>query len=365
MIKWLSEPIHEINQNDIFKAQLKQDELTKPQGSLGLLESIAIKISALQQTQSPNVEQAKIIIFAADHGIAQENVSAFPQTVTAEMVKNFSTGGAAICVLSRQHDLALEVINLGLVTELPEMNRVENKIISRGTNSFFRETAMNKEQMREAFDIAKHKVDQAKETQHQLLIMGEMGIANTCSASALVCALESIEPETITGIGTGLDSDGLKHKVQVIKKSLDFHEEKHKEKHKENHKDAFASPLEILQTFGGYEIVALTASYIRAAQQGIISIVDGFICSVAALFAIRIHPECKAWLIFSHESAEQGHKMVLELIGAKPLLNFKMRLGEGSGAALAYPLIRSACLLQNEMASFSSASVSTSVHSSE
>ena len=357
MIKWLSEPIHKMDENDLLQAQLKQDQLTKPQGSLGLLETIAIQLSALQQTHSPNVDQAKIIIFAADHGIAQENVSAFPQVVTAEMVKNFSAGGAAICVLSRQHGLALEVINLGLVTELPEMKRVENKVISRGTNSFLREAAMNKAQFRQAFELAKEKVDQAKDNHCRLLILGEMGIANTTSASALVCALESIEPQVITGVGTGLDSDGLQHKIQVIKDALFFHQEKHPA--------GLNSPLDILQTLGGYEIVALTASYIRAAQQGIISIVDGFIGSVAALFAIRIKPECKAWLIFSHQSAEQGHKMVLELIGVEPLLDFNLRLGEGSGAALVYPLIRSACLLQNEMASFSSASVSTSVHSSE
>ena len=353
MIKWLSDPIKTMDKSDFLRAQEKQDQLTKPQGSLGMLESIAVNISALQKTQNPSVEQAQIIIYAADHGIAQENVSAFPQAVTAEMVKNFSAGGAAISVLSKQHNLPLQVINLGLVTKLPVMKQVEDKSISQGTKSFLRQAAMSKEQLLQAFDVAKNKVEQARNNDCQLLIMGEMGIANTCSASSLVCALESMEPEMLTGLGTGLDSGGLEHKIKIIKSSLNFH--------KKNHKIHLNSPLEILQIMGGYEIAALTASYIRAAQMGIISIVDGFICSVAALFAIRLKPESKPWFIFSHQSAEQGHKKVLELIGVKPLLQFNLRLGEGSGAALVYPLIRSACLLQNQMASFSSASISTAV----
>ncbi|MCW8929977.1 MAG: nicotinate-nucleotide--dimethylbenzimidazole phosphoribosyltransferase [Gammaproteobacteria bacterium] len=350
MTQWSIDPIKKIDESDRLQAQEKQDQLTKPQGSLGLLESIAITLSALQKTTTPNVNEAQIIIYAADHGIAQEGVSAFPQAVTAEMVKNFSAGGAAISVLSAQHKLPLQVINLGLVTELPEMKSVEHKIISKGTNSFLQQSAMTETQLTQVFDEAKHQVEQAKDNDCQLLIMGEMGIANTSTASALVCALESIEPEILTGTGTGLDSDGLEHKIQVIKKAIAFH--------KENNKTHFSSPMKILQTLGGYEIAALTASYIRAAQLGIVSIVDGFICSVAALFALRINPDCRPWLIFSHQSAEKGHKKVLELIDAKPLLEFNMRLGEGSGAALVYPLIRSACLLQNEMASFASASVS-------
>ncbi len=346
MIDWLSEPVGQLDKGFLLQAQEKQNQLTKPQGALGVLEEIAVIISGLQKTKQPNIDQAEIIIYAADHGIAQENVSAFPQVVTAEMVKNFSAGGAAISVLSKQHDLSLQVINLGLVIELPRMKRVEHQVIAAGTKSFLHEQAMDERQIIKAFNTAKKYVDQAHDSHCQLLIFGEMGIANTSSASALVCALSSIEPEIITGLGTGIDKDALAHKVQVIKEALT------------NNKQHLSSPLEILQTFGGFEIAALTASFIRSAQKGIISLVDGFICSVAALFAIRIKPECKPWLIFSHRSAEQGHKKVLELIAVTPLLEFNLRLGEGSGAALAYPLIRSACLLQNEMASFSSADVS-------
>lgn len=346
MSQWLTLPIEELSELHFYQAQAQQNQLTKPQGALGELENIAVTIAALQKTQQPCVNQAQIIIYAADHGIAQEQVSAFPQSVTAEMVKNFSAGGAAISVLSRQHGLPLQVIELGLVADLPELMAVEKHIIAAGTQNFLQQQAMTTEQLDTAFTIARKKVDQAKSDGCELLICGEMGIANTSSAAALVCAVEGIEPERITGAGTGLDDAGIRHKADIIKASLEYH------------KKNLAAPLEILQTLGGFEIAALTATYIRCAQQGIVALVDGFICSVAALFAIKINPQCKAWLIFSHQSAEQGHKTVLQLIGARALLQFDMRLGEASGAALAYPLIRSACLLHNEMASFDSANIS-------
>ncbi|MCU7938367.1 MAG: nicotinate-nucleotide--dimethylbenzimidazole phosphoribosyltransferase [gamma proteobacterium symbiont of Bathyaustriella thionipta] len=346
MSQWLTNPVEEMSDTHLRQAQNHQNQLTKPQGSLGVLEAIAVTIAALQKTQAPCVNQAQVLIYAADHGIAQENVSAFPQAVTAEMVKNFSTGGAAICVLAHQHGLPLQVINMGLVSELPNLLAVEKHIIAKGTNSFLQHQAMSAEQLMQTCNIAKNKVDQAKSDGCELLIPGEMGIANTTSATALVCALEGIEPEVITGAGTGLDDEGVTHKINIIKASLKYH------------KKQLITPLKTLQFLGGFEIAALTATYIRCAQQGVIALVDGFICSVAALFAIKINPQCKNWLIFSHQSAEQGHKMVLERIGAQPLLEFNMRLGEASGAALTYPLIRSACLLHNDMASFASADVS-------
>lgn len=349
MIEWLYHAIETTQEENIQRAQNWQNELTKPPGSLGILEAISVNIAALQKTLNPSVDNAQIVIYAADHGIAQEKVSAFPQAVTAEMVKNFSSGGAAICALSRQHQLPLQVINLGLVSKLPAMDFVEHHVIAAGTQNFLRQSAMTERQLCEAFNIAKEKVDQAKNNGCELLIAGEMGIANTSSATALVCALKSIKPGLLTGSGTGLDENGVQHKARVIQAAL------------EKHKDGLNAALEILQVLGGFEIAALTATYIRCAQKGIVCLVDGFISSVAALMAVDISPDCKDWMIFSHQSAEQGHITVLELIEAKPLLQFNMRLGEGSGAVLAYPLIRSACLLHNEMASFSSASVSKKI----
>ncbi len=345
MTDWLIEPVNPIKPNDIEQAQAHQDDLTKPKGSLGQLESLAIQIAALQQRQSISVERSQVIIFAGDHGIAEENVSAFPQSVSAEMVKNFSAGGAAISVLAKQHQLPLQVINLALASELTSLPLVETQHIAPGTKNFLHQPAMTQGQLNTVFEVAKKKVEQLKSSSCELLILGEMGIANTTSATALLCALKSIDPEEVTGAGTGLNAQGIAHKINIIRRSL------------KQHQRQLTTPLKILQILGGFEIAALTGSYIRCAQQGIIVLVDGFICSVAALFAIEINNQCKHWLIFSHRSAEYGHQKVLEYIAAKPLLDLNLRLGEASGAALAYPIIRSACLLHNKMASFSSAGV--------
>lgn len=346
MIDWVNEPIESLRSEDVQQAQAWQNQLTKPQGALGSLESIAIRIAALQKNNHPSVNRAQIIIYAADHGIAQEQVSAFPQSVTAEMVKNFSNGGAAICVLSRQHQLPFKVVNLGLISELPEMAFVEQEIISHGSQNFLKQSAMTAEQLQRIFQRAKQDIDQMSRDGCELFIAGEMGIANTTSATALFCAIHSVAPEIMTGSGTGLDVQGVKHKKHIIERAL------------EKHQPELKSALTILQTLGGFEIAALTASYLRCAQKGIVILVDGFICSVAAMMAIEINPTSKDWMIFSHQSAEQGHKMLLNTLEVEPLLQFDLRLGEGSGSALVYPLIRSACLLHNEMASFSSASVS-------
>ncbi len=349
MSNWFNLPISAPDDDYQQQAQIVQSQLTKPQGSLGGLETIAIQISALQKTTQPDVSQAQIVIFAADHGIAQEGVSAFPQSVTAEMVRNFSSGGAAISVLARQHQLPLQIINLGLVSELETLENVLNYPVGKGTRNFLNHEAVSVSQFDHISEFIKNRVDQLKNTGVQLIMAGEMGIANTTSATALICALQSLAPEKITGTGTGLDKTALAHKVSIISQALD------------RHKADLTQNVEILRTLGGFEIIALCAMYLRCAQQGIVSVVDGFICTVAALFAIDINAQCRAWLIFSHQSAESGHKIIMELNGIKPLLNFNLRLGEASGATLVYPLINSACLLQSQMASFDSASVSKKV----
>lgn len=346
MIDWFTEVISPAAPDFLQQARERQNQLTKPAGSLGRLETLAIQISALQKTIKPDVSKAQILIFAADHGIAQEQVSAFPQAVTAEMVKNFSAGGAAISVLARQHKLPLQIINLGLITELEAMKQVENFPIAHGTKNFLYSEAMPEPQLEKLCQFIKIKVDQLKTDGLQLLICGEMGIANTTSATAVLCALENIKPERVTGVGTGIDKKALEHKINVIKQSIN------------KHKEQLTTPLEILRILGGFEIAALCAAYLRCAQSGIISLVDGYICSVAALLAVRINPLCRDWLIFSHQSEETGHKMVLELLAVQPLLDFNLRLGEGSGAALSYPLLHSACLLQSEMSTFEEAQVS-------
>ena len=347
MIDWLQQTISPPDRDYLQRAEQRQMQLTKPPGSLGRLESLAVRISGLQKSLMPDVSQTRIMIFAADHGIAHEGVSAFPQSVTAQMVRNFSVGGAAVSVLARQHNLPLQIVNLGLITELEPLPNVINYPLGPGSENFLYQDAMSQSQFAQVFDFVRQKTEQFKQEGVTLLIAGEMGIANTTTATALVCALENLQPEQIAGRGTGLDDAGLKHKISVINQALDWH------------KHQLGSAEEILRVLGGFEIAALCAAYLACAQQGIISLVDGFICTVAALFAIRINPACQEWLIFSHLSGEAGHKKVLQLLDAQPLLDLNLRLGEASGAALAWPLIQSACLLHNQMATFESASVST------
>ena len=347
MIDWLQQTISPPDRDYLQRAEQRQMQLTKPPGSLGRLESLAVRISGLQKSLMPDVSQTRIMIFAADHGIAHEGVSAFPQSVTAQMVRNFSVGGAAVSVLARQHNLPLQIVNLGLITELEPLPNVINYPLGPGSENFLYQDAMSQSQFAQVFDFVRQKTEQFKQEGVTLLIAGEMGIANTTTATALVCALENLQPEQIAGRGTGLDDAGLKHKISVINQALDWH------------KHQLGSAEEILRVLGGFEIAALCAAYLACAQQEIISLVDGFICTVAALFAIRINPACQEWLIFSHLSGEAGHKKVLQLLDAQPLLDLNLRLGEASGAALAWPLIQSACLLHNQMATFESASVST------
>ncbi len=344
--EWLNNAVKPVEAVLLEQAQLKQNNLTKPPGSLGLLEEIAIRLSAMQQTDSPVIKKVSIVVYAADHGIADENVSAFPQAVTAEMVKNFSAGGAAISVLAKELGAKLQVANLGTVVELDTLSGVIDKRIAAGTQNFLRQPAMNEAQLTEALLVAQQIVENEKKAGCELFIAGDMGIANTSSATAIACALMSCSAEEITGRGTGLDDNGLAHKIDVIQRSL------------QQHRLDPQSPVTILQTVGGFEIAAMTASYIRCAQLGLPALVDGFIATSAAMLAIAINPEVKNWLFFAHASAEPGHKKMMEFLQVKPLIDFNLRLGEGSGAAVVVPLMRMACALHNNMATFAQAGVS-------
>lgn len=342
---WLTDPIPSPDQHYLQLATSRQQQLTKPAGSLGQLEQLAMQLAAMQATEKPCVDNIWISIFAADHGIAAAGVSAFPQAVTAEMVKNFVQGGAAISVLAKQHQVNLEIIDIGVASSINDLNIIHQKIAS-GTANFLHQPAMTEAQLQLAFQAGKDAITRAQANKSQLFIAGEMGIANTTSATAIACRLLDIKAQKMTGAGTGLDSSGIQHKTKVIQQALD------------KHKDLCDTPLMILLHLGGFEIAALTAAYIHAAQQHIPILVDGFICSVAVLIATRLNPDIKPWLIFAHRSQEQGHQYILESLSAKPLLNLNMRLGEASGAAMAIPLLRSACALHTQMATFSQAQVS-------
>ncbi len=345
-IGWLDVPAATPDENAAREAEARQAVLTKPPGALGRLEHVAIRLAALQRTPRPGVERVHIAVFAGDHGVAREGVSAFPQAVTGEMVKNFACGGGAINVLARELGASLEVINLGIVNDPGPLDAVSALALGPGTANFVHEAAMDAPQLASAMAAGRQASERARLAGAQLFIGGEMGIGNTTAATALACTLLNAAPKRLTGPGTGLNADGVARKAEVIQRALELHN---------GHID---SPLEALRRLGGFEIAALAGSYIACAQLGIPVLVDGFIAGVAALTAVRLHQGCAAWFLYSHTSAEPGHVHVLAALDACPLLDIGLRLGEGSGAAAAVPLLRLACALHNEMATFTEAGVS-------
>ncbi len=345
---WIDERVCEINVDCQAAATARQLQLTKPAGSLGRLEGFAIRLAGLQSTERPTLERVGIVVFAADHGIAAEGVSLFPQSVTVEMIRNFAGGGAAISVAARQLGASLEVVDVGAVSDPGPLVGVVSTRIGCGTANFLRHPAMDEAQLTTAMDVGRDAVLRAVEKKIQLFIGGEMGIANTTAATALACALLDAQPEEIAGPGTGLDSAGVIHKVSVIRQAL------------QHHRSAFVDPWHVLRCVGGFEIAALAGAYIACAQSGVPALVDGFITSAAALAALRLRPDIAPWLIYSHTSAEPGHARILRVLDAEPLLNLGLRLGEGSGAAVAVPILRMACALHNEMTTFTEAGVTES-----
>ncbi|MCL4112263.1 UNVERIFIED_CONTAM: hypothetical protein GTU68_022757 [Idotea baltica] len=331
-MEWITTPCGLRDERFKDHAIERQSQLTKPAGSLGALEDIAVRLADCLQTEKPQIININIAVFAADHGVAAEGVSAFPQEVTTQMVANFLQGGAAISVLAKQLNaqLGLTIHPLG-----------------KGTANSANEAAMTQQQLNDALNAGKKIIEKANSHKAHVFIGGEMGIGNTTTASALYCALLGLSPEETTGAGTGLDETAISHKTEIIKRILATHEH------------CGDNTLEWLRCAGGFEVVALTGAYINAAQSGLPILVDGFISSVAALAAVKINPSVNDYLFFSHLSAEQGHKKVLQLLKQKPLLDLGLRLGEGSGAAIAVTLLQSACNLHNEMATFEEAAVAS------
>lgn len=346
---WLAEPLATLNLGSEKAARFRQTQLTKPPSSLGRLEEIAIRLATLQGTTNPTIERVQIAIFAGDHGVAAEDVSAFPQSVTSEMIKNFANGGAAINVLAKAINARLDLINMGTAHDTGPLDNVTNYNLGPGTANFTDAPAMTELQLIQSLAAGHNAIECARFAETQLFIGGEMGIANSTSASALACLLLGTSPLQVTGSGTGLDSDGISHKIKVIQRAIELHRE------------TSNSPLEVLRCVGGFEIAALVGTYIRCAQVGLPTIVDGFISSVAALVAEQLHPGVKAWLFFSHRSTEPGHQAVLNTLKSEPLLDLGLHLGEGSGAATVVPIMQLACSLHNEMATFTEASVSNHI----
>ena len=342
---WLETPAHPIDQAILAAAQARQGQLTKPPGSLGYLEQIAVRLAAMQGTQQPDLSRVRITVFAADHGIADEGVSAFPQAVTGQMIANFAHGGAAISVLARNLGARLEVVDVGSKTDSAALPGVIVSKAGEGTANFRRHPAMSDAQLAAALQTGRDAVTRALKDDAQLFIGGEMGIANTSAATAVACALLGKSALEIAGPGTGLDAAGVVRKAEIIDDALALHQ------------PALTSPLAILRHVGGFEIAALAGAYIASAQSGLPVLVDGFIASSAALLALRIRPDVADWLFFGHASAEPGYVHLMQALNARPLLNLGLRLGEGSGAAAALPILRLAAALHGQMATFAEAGV--------
>ncbi|MGD9786994.1 MAG: nicotinate-nucleotide--dimethylbenzimidazole phosphoribosyltransferase [Sulfuricellaceae bacterium] len=349
-LDWLAAPVKPLDQAATAAALARQGQLTKPPGSLGALEDIAVRLAGMQGREKPGLEKARIVVFAADHGVVAEGVSAFPQAVTGQMILNFAHGGAAISVLAREQGAELEVVDVGSVAELPPLPGVVVQKAGLGTANFRRSPAMSEDQLYAALQAGKDAVARALAAGAQLFIGGEMGIANTSAATAVACALLDLEPEALAGPGTGLDAAGVRHKARVIREALALH------------RHALTSPLAVLRHVGGFEIAALCGAYLACAQAGLPVLVDGFIASSAALLALRIQPAAAGWLFYGHASAEPGHARLMAALNARPLVDLGLRLGEGSGAAVALPLLRLACALHNGMATFAEAGVAGKSH---
>ncbi|MGO2148184.1 nicotinate-nucleotide--dimethylbenzimidazole phosphoribosyltransferase [Halomonas sp.] len=318
--------------------------LTKPPGSLGMLEQLAIQLSEISGERAPTLTPPGVVVFAADHGVAAEGVSAFPQAVTAQMVANFASGGAAINVFARQVNARLEIVDVGVVSDVDMPGVVVNKI-RRASGNIATENAMLPEQAQLAIEAGINAVRRAHQAGCRSVIVGEMGIANTTASSAMLAALTGTPVAQVVGAGTGLNSQQQIHKVNVIERALAA-----------RHFEA-SQPLSVLTALGGLEIAAMTGAYLAAAAYRLPVIVDGFIASVAALTACRICPAVSGYLVFGHRSEEPGHGVALEALEATPLLALGMRLGEGSGAALAFPLLQAATAMMAEMATFTSAGI--------
>lgn len=324
--------------------QRRIDDKTKPLGSLGRLEDLAVQIGLIQSTTSPDVANAAIYVIAADHGVALEGVSAYPQAVTAQMVANFLRGGAAINVFAKLNGLRLKVVDAGVATEAPPHPLLLSRRIGSGTRSFLRAPAMTAAECERAIALGRGLMADARAEGVRVVGLGDMGIGNTSSASILTSLCTGVGLEQCVGRGAGLDDAGLARKLDVLKQALACHR-------------VPAQPFERLRVFGGFEIAMLAGALLEAAKLRMVILIDGFIVSAALAIAHDLEPEVLECCVFSHRSAEPGHEALLRRFGAKPVLDLALRLGEGTGAALAYPIVRAAAAFLNEMATFESASV--------
>jgi len=328
---------------------------TKPPGSLGILENLAIRLAGLQRTVTPSLRRKRICVFAGSHGVSEENISAYPSEVTRQMVLNFLSGGAAINVLARHGQIDVHVVDAGVAAiwseDLTQNPKFFFRSIRRGTSNFAREPAMSLDECQRAVEIGCEQTRIAIADQIDLIGIGEMGIGNTTAASVLLAALCGMRPEDVAGRGTGIGDETLRHKIEVIRVALSKYGG-----------SPIGSPgLYWLRNVGGFEIAAMAGTILEAARAGLPVVVDGFVATAAAAAAFDIDANSREVCFFSHCSEERGHRRALELLGVEPLLDLKMRLGEGTGAALAMPILEASVKVLSEMATFASAGISEAI----
>ncbi len=334
----------------LHRAQQRLDSLTKPLGSLGQLETVAAQYVAWREEVVPRISGKAVYVFAGDHGITDEGVSAYPREVTPQMVHNFLKGGAAINVLARQTGSDVVVVDVGVDAEFDPASPLLQRKVRRGTRNFAREAAMTPEELNAALRVGMQLAEEASAQGRTLIALGEMGIGNTSSATAISAALTGDPVSGLTGLGTGIEQQRREHKAAVIEKSLRLHFG--------DYRSTKPEPLEILRCVGGLEIAAITGAVLGAAAHRIPVVIDGFICTAGAAVACAVAPNARPGIIAGHLSQEPGHRVLLESMRVKPVLQLDMRLGEGTGAVLTFPLIEAAVRIYNEMATFQSAGVS-------
>jgi nicotinate-nucleotide--dimethylbenzimidazole phosphoribosyltransferase len=362
MFRYILKPLSEILMTSIIpwlsdlnttpwaeRLQHKLDNKTKPKGSLGRLEHLAIQIGSILGTDTPELHQPQLVVFAGDHGLAKHGVSAYPSDVTWQMVSNFLGGGAAVSVLARQYGIQLYVADCGVDHHFEATEGLINCKVALGTADMLQGPAMTKEQCHQALE---HGQQIVQRLQGNALLLGEMGIGNTSAASLIMARLTQTPIEQCTGAGTGLDRAGIERKQAILAQALAANAQAN-------------TPLDVLAAFGGFEIATMVGAVLQAASDNRVIVVDGFIASSAVLVAAALQPLVLQRCIFAHRSGEQGHTHMLNTLGVRPVLDLELRLGEGSGAALVWPLLQSACAIVREMASFESAGVSRNTESSQ
>ncbi|MGE0116297.1 MAG: nicotinate-nucleotide--dimethylbenzimidazole phosphoribosyltransferase [Steroidobacteraceae bacterium] len=337
----MSIPALDVNSQRL--AEQRQAQLIKPGGALGRLEDIACWFAARQGREIPQALQPAITVFAADHGVACQGVSAYPQSVTAAMLGSLANGQAAIAVLARELNAIYAVVDVGVISNRTHLDNLHIKRIAQGTHDLSATAAMSTAQATLAMQVGAEQAQECIKQGANLLIAGEVGIGNTTAAACLTAALTGLDAALIVGTGTGLDQQGRQHKLAIVRQALA--------------RGAVHEPLGLLAELGGFEIAAMSGFYLQSIRMGVPVLLDGFIATAAALLACAMEPAARDWMLAAHQSAELGHALALEHLCLKPLLHLNLRLGEGSGAALAVPLLQSALRLHRDMATFAEAGV--------